>query len=415
VQLSPCLAGQPLRTDSFELIAIKAQLELKQEASMCATTTVLSPTLHSPEVMEFEAALRSRIIGQQEGLQALVDLYQVLSAGLNSPGRPLGSLLFLGPTGTGKTRLVEAAAEILFGNPRAMIKVDCGEFQHSHEIAKLVGSPPGYLGHRETHAVLTQEALEQFHTEKLALNFLLFDEIEKASDALWQLLLGILDKATLTLGDNRRVDLSRTLVFLTSNLGASGISDLMSAGFGFIDRTDKPAADLEQRVARTAAEAARRTFSPEFINRLDKVVVFNPLSQEQLREILELELQQVQMRVLQTAKVQFLFHVRAAGKDFLLREGTDPRYGARHLKRAVEQYLVCPLANLLATRQVRTGDMLCVDWDRRAGHLVFWKEGRVSELTTSLRMQAPVRHAQSECGRMIEFPSPAPRSDTANV
>ena len=382
---------------------------------MCATTTVLSPTLHSPEVMEFEAALRSRIIGQQEGLQALVDLYQVLSAGLNSPGRPLGSLLFLGPTGTGKTRLVEAAAEILFGNPRAMIKVDCGEFQHSHEIAKLVGSPPGYLGHRETHPVLTQEALEQFHTEKLALNFLLFDEIEKASDALWQLLLGILDKATLTLGDNRRVDLSRTLVFLTSNLGASGISDLMSGGFGFIDRTDKPAADLEQKVVRTAAEAARRTFSPEFINRLDKVVVFSPLSREQLREILELELQQVQMRVLQAAKVQFLFHVRPAGKDFLLREGTDPRYGARHLKRAVERYLVCPLANLLATRQVRTGDMLCVDWDRRAGHLVFWKEGRVSELTTSLRIGVPEPQAQSECGRMIEFPSSAPRSDTANV
>lgn len=186
-----------------------------------------------------------------------------------SPGRPLGSLVFLGPTGTGKTRLVEAAAEILFGNPRAMIKVDCGGFRHSHEIAELVGSPQGYLGHREIHPVLTQEALEQFHTEKLALNFLLFDEIEKASDALWQLPLGILDKATLTLGDNRRVDLSRTLVFLTSNLGASGISDLMSGGFGFIDATDKPAADLEQKVVRTAAEAARRTFSPEFINRLD--------------------------------------------------------------------------------------------------------------------------------------------------
>jgi ATP-dependent Clp protease ATP-binding subunit ClpA len=232
---------------------------------------------------------------------------------------------------------------------------------------------------------------------------------------LWQLLLGILDKATLTLGDNRRVDLSRALVFLTSNLGASGISDLMSGGFGFIGRTDKPAADLEQKVVRTAAEAARRTFSPEFIDRLDKVVVFSPLSHEQLREILELELRQVQMRALQTAKVQFLFHVRAAGKDFLLREGTDPRYGARHLKRAVERYLVCPLANLLATRQVRTGDMLCVDWDRRAGHLVFWKEGRVPELTTSLGMQVPERQAQSECGRMIEFPSSAPRSDTANV
>jgi ATP-dependent Clp protease ATP-binding subunit ClpA len=350
---------------------------------MCATTTVLRPSLHSSEVLQFETALRSKIIGQQEGLQALVELYQVLCAGLNSPGRPLGSLLFLGPTGTGKTRLVEAAAEILFGNPRAMLKVDCAEFQHSHEIAKLVGSPPGYLGHRETHPFLTQEALEQCHTDKLQLSLLLFDEIEKASDALWQLLLGILDKATLTLGDNRRVDFSRTLVFLTSNLGAAGITALMSGGFGFIDASDKSTANLEQKVARTAAEAARRTFSPEFMNRLDKIVVFNPLSHEQLRTILELELRQVQMRVLQTAKVQFLFRVRAPGKEFLLSEGTDPRCGARHLKRAVERHLVCPLANLLATGQVRSGDMLCVDWDRRAGHLVFGKEGRVSELTIS--------------------------------
>lgn len=350
---------------------------------MCATTTVLRPSLHSAEVRQFETSLRSKIIGQEEGLQALVDLYQVLCAGLNSSGRPLGSLLFLGPTGTGKTRLVEAAAEILFGNPRAMLKVDCAEFQHSHEIAKLVGSPPGYLGHRETRPFLTQEALEQFHTDKLQLSLLLFDEIEKASDALWQLLLGILDKATLTLGDNRRVDLSRTLVFLTSNLGAAGISDLMSGGFGFVDAAGMPASDLEQKVARTAAEAARRTFSPEFMNRLDKLVVFNPLSHEQLRAILELELHQVQMRVLQTAKVQFLFRVRAAGKEFLLTEGTDPRSGARHLKRAVERYLVCPMANLLATGQVRTGDMLCIDWDRRAGRLVFWNEGRVSEAFTT--------------------------------
>jgi ATP-dependent Clp protease ATP-binding subunit ClpA len=155
----------------------------------------------------------------------------------------------------------------------------------------------------------------------------------------------------------------------------------MSGGFGFIDAAQKPTADLEQKVARTAAEAARRTFSPEFRNRLDKVVVFNPLSHEQLRAILELELRQVQMRVLQTAKVQFLFRVRAPGKEFLLSEGTDPRSGARHLKRAVERHLVCPLANLLATGQVRSGDMLCIDWDRGAGHLVFGKEGRVSELT----------------------------------
>jgi ATP-dependent Clp protease ATP-binding subunit ClpB len=369
---------------------------------MCAST-ILSPSLHSPEVMQFEEALRSRIIGQEEGVRALVDLYQVVCAGLNSPGRPLGSLLFLGPTGTGKTRLVEAAAEILFGDPHAMIKVDCAEFQHSHEIAKLIGSPPGYLGHRETRPLLTQEALQEFHTDKLKLSFLLFDEIEKASDALWQLLLGILDKATLTLGDNRQVDLSRTLIVLTSNLGGSGISNLVSGGYGFIEAADTADAHLEEKVTRTAFEAARRTFSPEFMNRLDKVVVFHPLHQEQLKEILEIELNQLQKRVLETARVQFLFRVRPAGKEFLLGEGTDPRYGARHLKRAVERYLVCPLANLLATEQVRPGDILCVDWDRRVGHLVFWKEGLVPELTAQLGMRAAGRAAQIGCGRTIEF------------
>jgi DNA polymerase III delta prime subunit len=186
---------------------------------MEATALQLDPTQRSVESRDFETGLRRKIVGQDEAVQAVVDLYQVFRAGLNSPGRPVGNLLFLGPTGAGKTRVVEATAEVLFGDPRAVIKVDCAEFQHSHEIAKLIGSPPGYLGHRETHPLITQEALAQYHTEKLKISFLLFDEIEKASDALWQLLLGILDKATLTLGDNRRVDLSQTMIFMTSNLG----------------------------------------------------------------------------------------------------------------------------------------------------------------------------------------------------
>jgi ATP-dependent Clp protease ATP-binding subunit ClpA len=212
-----------------------------------------------------------------------------------------------------------------------------------------------------------------------------------------------LDKAALTLGDNRHVDLSRTLIVLTSNLGGSGISNLMSGGYGFIEATDIADAHLEEKVASTAFEAARRTFSPEFMNRLDKVVVFHPLHQEQLRKILEIELSQLQKRVLETAKVQFLFRVRPAAKEFLLGQGTDPRYGARHLKRAVERYLVCPLANLLATRQVRSGDMLCVDWDRRVGHLVFWKEGLVPELTAHLGMHAAGKTAGIGGGRTIEF------------
>src|ERR1039457_2756836 len=309
----------------------------------------LDPTLRSVESQEFQASLRSKVVGQEEGVRALVDLYQVYCAGMSSMGRPVGNLLFLGPTGSGKTRIVEAAAEILFGDPRAVIKVDCAEFQHSHEIAKLIGSPPGYLGHRETHPLITQEALSQYHRDDLKLSFLLFDEIEKASDALWQLLLGMLDKATLTLGDNRRVDLSQTVIFLTSNLGGGEITELMTGGMGFVQPRDKPAANLDGKVERTAVEAARKKFSPEFLNRLDKVVVFHPLRDEQLEKILQIELEQVSRRVLETARGQFLFRFTAAAKTFLLKEGTDTRYGARHLKRAIERHLVYPLANLLAT------------------------------------------------------------------
>ena len=250
----------------------------------------LDPTLRSVESQEFQAALKSKVVGQEEGVRALVDLYQVFCAGMSSTGRPVGNLLFLGPTGSGKTRIVEAAAEILFGDPRAVIKVDCAEFQHSHEIAKLIGSPPGYLGHRETHPLITQEALAQYHKEDLKLSFLLFDEIEKASDALWQLLLGILDKATLTLGDNRRVDLSQTMIFLTSNLGGGEITELMTGGMGFVQPKDKTEDKLDHKVERTAQEAAKKKFSPEFMNRLDKVVVFHPLRHEQLEQILEIEL-----------------------------------------------------------------------------------------------------------------------------
>src|SRR6476469_1509923 len=335
----------------------------------------LDPQKRSSTSCHFEEELRQRVVGQEEGVQALVDMYQVFCAGLNSPGRPVGNLLFLGPTGSGKTRTVEAAAEILFGDSRAVIKVDCAEFQHSHEIAKLIGSPPGYLGHRETHPLITQEALAASHRNGLNLSFLLFDEIEKASDALWQLLLGMLDKATLTLGDNRRVDLSQTVIFLTSNLGGGEITDLMRGGMGFIQPKDKPSAGLDQKVERTAVEAARRKFSPEFMNRLDKVVCFHPLKTEQLQEVLDIELGQVQQRVLETAKGQFLFRVTGPGKEFLLQEGTDARYGARHLKRAIERHVVYPLANLLATEQVHLGDLVCIDWDGVHKQLTFVREG----------------------------------------
>jgi ATP-dependent Clp protease ATP-binding subunit ClpA len=322
-------------------------------------------------------------VGQDEAVQAVVDLYQVFCAGLNSPGRPVGNLLFLGPTGAGKTCVVEATAEVLLGDPRAVIKVDCAEFQHSHEIAKLIGSPPGYLGHRETHPLITQEALAQYHTERLKLSLLLFDEIEKASDALWQLLLGILDKATLTLGDNRHVDLSQTMIFMTSNLGGGEITVLMTGGMGFapsVPADSKPR--IDEKVERTASEAARRKFAPEFMNRIDKVVVFHTLCSEQLEQILEIELGMVQQRVLDTAKGRFLLRVTPAAREFLLREGTDMKYGARHLKRAIERHVVYPLASLLATEQVSPGDVISIDWDGKEQALKFSKEAEGAYVAT---------------------------------
>jgi ATP-dependent Clp protease ATP-binding subunit ClpB len=334
----------------------------------------LDPTIRSNDTRDFHGSLRSKIVGQEEGVQALVDMFQVFCAGLNSPGRPVGNLLFLGPTGSGKTRIVEAAAEILFGDARAIIKVDCAEFQHSHEIAKLIGSPPGYLGHRETHPLITQEELAKSHTDKLKLSFLLFDEIEKASDALWQLLLGMLDKATLTLGDNRRVDLSQCIIIMTSNLGASEMSNMVDGGLGFSPKSVQVDAAFDDKINRSAVDAARRKFSPEFMNRIDKSVVFRTLRSEHLQQILEIELGMVQQRILTASAMnQFVFSCTPKVKSFLLHEGTDPKYGARHLKRAIERHIVFQLANLVATGQVKLGDFIRIDMSPE-GKLMFIKE-----------------------------------------
>lgn len=336
--------------------------------------TVLDPNRRSNDAREFETALRRKIVGQDQAVEKVVEIYQMFLAGLNPPSRPVGNLLFLGPTGSGKTRVVEAMAESMFGDPRACIKIDCAEFQHSHEIAKLIGSPPGYLGHRETHPLLTQEALNQWHTDKLKLSILLFDEIEKASDALWQLLLGILDKATLTLGDNRRVDLSQCVIIMTSNLGAGEMTGLVDGGMGFATKVTEVDSKLDEKISRTAVEAARRKFTPEFMNRIDKVVVFKTLRPEHLSQILEIELGMVQQRILLAAGAnQFVFSCTQRVKDYLLQEGTDPKYGARHLKRAIERHIVFPLANLVATGQVKLGDFVRVDLTGES-HLTFVKE-----------------------------------------
>ncbi|QQS34489.1 MAG: ATP-dependent Clp protease ATP-binding subunit [Acidobacteriota bacterium] len=338
---------------------------------------LLDPDRKSPRAAEFEGKLSELIVGQERAVRRMSGLFQIYLAGMNNPSRPLGTMLFLGPTGSGKTRVVEAASEVLFNDPHAVVKIDCAEFQHSHEIAKLIGSPPGYLGHRETSPMLTQENLDKAHTEETKLTFVLFDEIEKASDSLWQLLLGILDKATLTLGDNRRVDFSKTLVIMTSNLGAREMSEMISGGIGFAPtKTDQTKEDneIDTKIYRTALEAAKRKFSPEFMNRIDKVVVFRSLKEHHLRQILNIELRSVQDRITESAGTKFVFECTDAAKEFLLGEGIDLKYGARHLKRAIERFLVYPLSNLVATEQVETGDLVMIDYDGERESLTFTKQ-----------------------------------------
>jgi ATP-dependent Clp protease ATP-binding subunit ClpB len=383
----------------------------------------LDPSQTGREAEKLHGDLRRLVVGQEDAVDQIVSIYQTFLAGMTSPGRPIGNFLFLGPTGTGKTRLVEAAAESLVGDVRSVLKIDCAEFQHSHEIAKLIGSPPGYLGHRETHPLLSQEVLNQYHTEKVKISFVLFDEIEKASDALWNLLLGVLDKATLTLGDNRRVDFSRAMIFMTSNLGAAEMSSILRPNLGFaaseLERrtasgeTDE---DLNAKISRAGVEAARRKFTPEFMNRIDKVVVFRSLGTQELSRILNIELNRLQQRIFDSAAAApFVFNVTQEARALLLREGTDLKYGARHLKRAIERSLVHPLSNLVASDQVRGGDFVRIDFDPDRGGLEFIKEAEnmpiyamkqmMDAVPQTLSAAAAAAHAEPETPRVANAKS----------
>ncbi len=381
----------------------------------------LDPSQTGLEATRLSTALRRLVIGQDEPIDQIVNIYQTFVAGMTTAGRPIGNLLFLGPTGTGKTRLVEALAETLVGDPRAVLKVDCAEFQHSHEIAKLIGSPPGYLGHRETHPLLSQEVLNQFHTEQMKVSFVLFDEIEKASDALWNLLLGILDKATLTLGDNRRVDFSRAMIFLTSNLGAAEMNSILRPGVGFATseserRQAEGEADeaLYQKLARAGAEAARRRFTPEFMNRIDKVAVFRPLGSAELDRILNIEIGFLQQRIFNSGSAApFVFNLTAGARSYLLREGTDLKYGARHLKRAMERELVHPLSNLIASGQVGGGDVLRVDFDEESDGLVFIQEAEDVPLSAMATMIEPPQFTEKSAAAMARAEIEKPRAASA--
>jgi len=328
----------------------------------------LDPQKLSPEARRLKDGLVARVVGQEPAIDAVTTIHQIWRSGLSDPNRPIASFLLLGPTGTGKTRLVESLAELLFNDRRAMLKIDCAEFSHSHEIARLIGSPPGYLGHRDTPPYLSQENVDRHQTRENPVTLLLFDEIEKANDALWMLLLGILDKGALTLGTNESVDLTRCLIFLTSNVGADQFDKLHDSPLGF--RTGLPfvAPDMSQ-VSESVLEATRRIFSPEFLNRIDRRIVFNSLGAEQFKRILDLELGYVRGRVRKRLDVDL--RATPAARRYLLEKGTNPRYGARPLRGLLESEVLFAVANLIGSGQVLEGDTVQLDAKRDGEGLLF--------------------------------------------
>jgi ATP-dependent Clp protease ATP-binding subunit ClpA len=278
-------------------------------------------------------------------------------AGLNPDSRPAGVFLLLGPSGTGKTRTVEALATALHGSEKAMLKVDCAEFQMEHEVAKLIGAPPGYLGHKETQPMLTQARLSAVTSENSSLSIVLFDEIEKAAPTLWRLLLGILDKGILRLGDNTTVNFGRSIIFLTSNLGSKDMLREINPDFGFSTAVGGAmAANIGGRLDNIGRQAVRSRFSPEFINRIDNVVTYKPLDRDAFSAILTQQIEQLRDLILtRFGPGAFSIEVAESGRQFLLEKGTSAQFGARELKRTLHRYVVQPIAAMMVEGRIEPG------------------------------------------------------------
>jgi ATP-dependent Clp protease ATP-binding subunit ClpA len=325
----------------------------------------------SDPAADLTAVLSQKVVGQPTATKVIVPYIQMFQAGLAPEGRPVGVFLLLGPTGTGKTKTIEALAEVLHGSEKHLLKIDCGEFQMEHEVAKLIGAPPGYLGHRETQPMLTQQKLNAVTSEKCSLSLVLFDEIEKAAPSMTRLLLGVLDKGILRLGDNTMVNFEKSLVFLTSNLGAREMMKELNPDFGF--QSAKPAehADLTSKLQAIALVAVRKKFSPEFVNRIDCIITYQPLTPESLAAILEQQISDLQSHVnTRLGNRSFALDVPFEARQFLLRKGTSAEYGARELNRTIHRYLTQPLATMVATNMVNPGARVRVEVSEDAEKLV---------------------------------------------
>jgi ATP-dependent Clp protease ATP-binding subunit ClpA len=291
-------------------------------------------------------ALSEMVFGQDHAVDIVSRRVNVFEAGLNPEGRPAGVLFLLGPTGSGKTHMAESLAHALHGSKRHVLRVDCGEYQLEHEVAKLIGAPPGYLGHRETNPLLTQARLASMTSEKSNLSIVLFDEIEKAAPSLIRILLGVLDKGTLRLGDNNSVNFERTIIFMTSNLGSAGMHEQGVNRFQMNGRSQS--GDTNARVEETGMAAVRRHFSPEFYNRVDDFIVFRNIAD--FRQILERELSVLNETLTVRLGNRRVFpELTESARTFLLEVGTSKKYGARELKRAIHRHLIDPLAQLLTS------------------------------------------------------------------
>ena len=290
-------------------------------------------------------------------MRQIVPYVQMHRAGLAPEGRPVGVFLLLGPTGTGKTRTVEVLAEALHASERSMLKVDCGEFQMEHEVAKLIGAPPGYLGHRETQPLLTQQKLSAVTSESSNLSLILFDEIEKAAPSMTRLLLGVLDKATLRLGDNSTVNFERSMIFLTSNLGAEAMRKELYPDFGFEAMVaGDVATPVKKKLESIGTAAVKRKFSPEFVNRIDAVITYLPLESDSLRVILDQLLTALEDHIEKRLDDRaFDLDVTEEARALLLRKGTSKEYGARELKRTILRQLTQPIAAMVDRGEIEPG------------------------------------------------------------
>lgn len=322
--------------------------------------------------------LAERVVGQPKTVETIIPYLQMFQCGLSPEGRPVGVFLLLGPTGTGKTRTVEALAEVIHGSKKHFLKIDCGEYQMDHEVAKLIGAPPGYLGHRETTPMLNQNRLNAVTSDRANLSIVLFDEVEKAAGSLARLLLGVLDKGTLRLGDNTTVNFERSIIFLTSNLGAREMARELRPTLGFQAATASspvttPTTKSYSRLEAMAMQAVKRKFAPEFLNRIDRTITYQPLDNSALDQILSLQLDELQKHFSQRLGARaFRFQVTRRGRQFLLRTGTSPEYGARELKRAIHRYFMEPLAGLLSEGRIGAGEDLVVDTNSTMSRLDFY-------------------------------------------